>query len=118
MGYTADAPFGAGAVDCSPVHPAAEPFAGIPARHPRIRFVAGYPFGMSFDDTDPEPDPRAPGGGVPPGETPPAESSTGSGTGPRQETSRGWATGPLLIILIVAAVFAAFFLVYAITLML
>ncbi|WP_329013243.1 DUF6480 family protein [Streptomyces sp. NBC_00690] len=73
---------------------------------------------MSFDNTDPKPDPGEPGGGVPPGQTPPAESSTGSGTGPRQETSRGWAKGPLLIILAIAACFAAFFLAYAIILML
>ncbi|WP_329558220.1 DUF6480 family protein [Streptomyces uncialis] len=72
---------------------------------------------MSFDNTDPGPDPGEPGGGAPPGETPPAESSTSSGTGPRQDTSRGWAKVPLAIILLIGVVFAAFFLVYAITLM-
>ncbi|MER5493115.1 DUF6480 family protein [Streptomyces sp. LE64] len=59
------------------------------------------------------PDPR---GGVPPGETPPAESGTGPATGPREDTERGWAALPLTLILIVALVFAAFFLVYALTL--
>ncbi|MEU5980425.1 DUF6480 family protein [Streptomyces sp. NPDC047315] len=70
----------------------------------------------------PAPDPRSTssperGAGVPPGETPPAESSTGPETGPRQETSRGWAKGPLIVIAVLVAFMAAFFLAYAIFLM-
>ncbi|MEU0372856.1 DUF6480 family protein [Streptomyces sp. NPDC006283] len=66
----------------------------------------------------PDPDPRntsgvRPGDGVPPGETPPGEGSTGSETGPRGDQSRGWAKGPLIAIGIVVALFAAFFLAYA-----
>ncbi|MYR09044.1 hypothetical protein GTY62_32320 [Streptomyces sp. SID724] len=68
----------------------------------------------------PDPDPREtpgldPGGGVSPGDTPPGESST-SGAGPRQETSKGWAKGPLIAILTVAALVAGFFLAYALLL--
>ncbi|TDU80352.1 MULTISPECIES: DUF6480 family protein [unclassified Streptomyces] len=55
--------------------------------------------------------------GVPPGETPPGESSTGSGAGPYRPLSRGWAMAPLLAICFVALVVALFFLTYAITLM-
>ncbi|MFH8519890.1 DUF6480 family protein [Streptomyces gelaticus] len=67
---------------------------------------------------NPDPDPRStpglePGGGVPPGETPPAESSL-SEAGPRHEPPRGWARGPLIAILVVVVLVAAFFLVYAI----
>ncbi|WP_405436330.1 DUF6480 family protein [Streptomyces avidinii] len=69
------------------------------------------------------PDPRrgtasaAPeGSGVPPGETPPGESSTGSGAGPYRPLSRGWAMGPLVVICLLALVCALFFLAYAIVL--
>ncbi|MGW7360727.1 DUF6480 family protein [Streptomyces sp. NPDC054802] len=71
----------------------------------------------------PDPDPRntpgvRPGGKVPPGETPPGEGSTGSETGPRGDQSRGWAMGPMIAIGIVVAVFAAFFLAYALVMIL
>ncbi|MFI1018712.1 DUF6480 family protein [Streptomyces sp. NPDC020965] len=52
-------------------------------------------------------------GGVPPGETPPAESSTGSETGPRGDQSRGWGKGPLIVLSVIVLLFAAFFLAYA-----
>ncbi|WP_030716601.1 DUF6480 family protein [Streptomyces sp. NRRL F-2580] len=57
-----------------------------------------------------------PEGGVPPGETPPGESSTGSGAGPYRPLTRGWAKGPLVVICLLALVFALFFLAYAIIL--
>ena len=68
---------------------------------------------------NPDPDPARttglePGGGVPRGDTPPVEGST-SGAGP-QETHNpptGWGKGPLLLILVVAMLVAAFFLAYA-----
>ncbi|MEV7558348.1 DUF6480 family protein [Streptomyces sp. NPDC048331] len=72
-------------------------------------------------ESNPDPDPRVtpglePGGGVPPGETPPGESSTGTGAGPYRPLSKGWAAGPLAIIVVVAVIFALFFLVYAVVL--
>ncbi|MET9600509.1 DUF6480 family protein [Streptomyces sp. NPDC006459] len=70
-----------------------------------------------------DPDPRrrtVPGSlaerAVPPGETPPGESSTGSGAGPYRPLSRGWAMGPLVLICLLALVCALFFLAYAIVL--
>ncbi|GAB3646625.1 DUF6480 family protein [Streptomyces sparsus] len=70
------------------------------------------------DNTDP--DPRrtpglSPGGSVPPGETPPGEGST-SGAGPDEthNPTKGWAKAPLTMILLVTALVAAFFLVYAV----
>ncbi|WEH37717.1 DUF6480 family protein [Streptomyces sp. AM 4-1-1] len=52
-------------------------------------------------------------GTVAPQETPPAESSTGSETGPRDDLSPGWSWGPLLVIGVVVVLCAAFFLAYA-----
>ncbi|MGW5849003.1 DUF6480 family protein [Streptomyces sp. NPDC055254] len=54
--------------------------------------------------------------GVPPGETPAGESSTGSGTGPYRPLTRGWSKGPLVVIWVLAVACALFFLAYAIVL--
>ncbi|MFD3937714.1 DUF6480 family protein [Streptomyces sp. NPDC058611] len=74
---------------------------------------------MSAQDSEPDPG-RTPspgtGTGVPPGETPPGESSTGTGTGPYRPLTRGWGKGPLVLICLLAFVIALFFLAYAITL--
>ncbi|MFI8278142.1 DUF6480 family protein [Streptomyces sp. NPDC085929] len=67
----------------------------------------------------PDPEPRnsfRPNRGVAPGETPPGESSTGSGAGPYRPLTRGWAKGPLLLICLVALACALFFLAYAVML--
>lgn len=77
---------------------------------------------MSTSNPDPQPE-RAtglePGGGVPPGETPPAESSL-SGALPRDthNPTTGWAKAPLTVIIAIAVLVAAFFLAYALVLML
>ncbi|AXE24483.1 hypothetical protein C0216_14375 [Streptomyces globosus] len=68
---------------------------------------------------NPDPEPAATpgpaaGGGVQPGETPPGESSTAGGAGPYRPLKRGWAGGPLTIIVTVAVLCALFFLAYAI----
>lgn len=74
---------------------------------------------MSHVNPDPEPERTTglePGGGVPPGETPPAESSMPE-AGPR-ETHNPTRAGPrpLALILLLVVLVAAFFLVYAIVL--
>ncbi|MWA09377.1 hypothetical protein E5671_09365 [Streptomyces sp. BA2] len=74
----------------------------------------------------PDPDPYPgnatgpqPGGGVPPGETPPDESGM-SGAGPEETHNppKGWSKGPVTVILGLAVLIAAFFLVYALVLLL
>ncbi|MET9150215.1 DUF6480 family protein [Streptomyces griseoflavus] len=77
---------------------------------------------MSFVNPDPDPERTTglePGGGVPPGETPPAESSMPE-AGPleRHNPSKGWSKGPLTAIVVVTVLVAAFFLVYALILIL
>ncbi|MEU7425984.1 DUF6480 family protein [Streptomyces sp. NPDC048362] len=76
---------------------------------------------MSYVNPDPEPERTTglePGGGVPPGETPPAESSMPE-AGPREtDPTKGWAKAPLTLILVLVALVAAFFLVYALVLIL
>lgn len=77
---------------------------------------------MTHVSPDPEPERSTglePGGGVPPGETPPAESSMPE-AGPLEthNPTIGWAKGPMTAILVVVLLVAAFFLVYALTLML
>ncbi|SBT94136.1 hypothetical protein GA0115233_10805 [Streptomyces sp. DI166] len=85
-----------------------------------ISWVSGDPEDMSHVNPDPEPERTTglePGGSVPPGETPPAESSLPE-AGPRETHNppTGWARTPLLLILALAVLIAAFFLVYAIVL--
>ncbi|WP_030244888.1 MULTISPECIES: DUF6480 family protein [unclassified Streptomyces] len=77
---------------------------------------------MSHYSPDPEPERSTglePGGGVPPGETPPAESSMPEAL--PQETHnppKGWAKGPLTLIIVLVVLIAAFFLAYALVLIL
>jgi len=78
----------------------------------------GYPQDMSTGNPDPDPRDTSglePGGGVPAGETPPGEGST-SEAGPRHAPPKGWAKGPLIVILTLVVLVAAFFLVYALLL--
>jgi hypothetical protein len=77
---------------------------------------------MSYTNPDPEPERTTglePGGGVPPGETPPAESSLPE-AGPREthHPPTGCAKAPLAVILGLVVLIAAGFLAYAIALML
>ncbi|MDG9717911.1 DUF6480 family protein [Streptomyces sp. DH24] len=76
---------------------------------------------MSYTNPDPDPDRTTglePGGGVPPGETPPAESSMPE-AGPQETHNppKGWGKAPLTVILVLCALVAAFFLAYALILM-
>ncbi|MFH8499977.1 DUF6480 family protein [Streptomyces coeruleorubidus] len=77
---------------------------------------------MSHISPDPEPERTSglePGGGVPPGETPPAESSMPE-AGPRETHNppKGWAKAPMAVIIVLAVLIAAFFLAYALVLIL
>ncbi|MFJ9821924.1 DUF6480 family protein [Streptomyces sp. NPDC101151] len=77
---------------------------------------------MSHPNPDPEPERITgpePGGGVPPGETPPAESSLPE-AGHRETHSppTGWAKVQLTLIPVVIVLVAAVFLVYALILIL
>ncbi|MGC5342961.1 DUF6480 family protein [Streptomyces sp. DT24] len=70
---------------------------------------------MNIENQDPDPRETSgldPQGGVPVGDTPPAEGSM-SETGPRHEPTKGWAKGPLIAILVVVVLVAAFFLFFA-----
>ncbi|AXE83518.1 hypothetical protein C1703_00830 [Streptomyces sp. Go-475] len=87
-----------------------------------IRARSGDPDDMSHINPDPEPERTTglePGGGVPPGETPPAESSMPE-AGPQETHNppKGWAKGPMALIIVLAVLVAAFFLAYALVLIL
>jgi hypothetical protein len=74
----------------------------------------------SEKNPDPEPDRTTgleSGGGVPPGETPPAEDGL-SGTGPDESHNphRGWRMGPLLVLAVIVAILVIFFIGYALAL--
>ncbi|CAL9353915.1 DUF6480 family protein [Streptomyces sp. NPDC057838] len=77
---------------------------------------------MSHYSPDPEPERSTglePGGGVPPGETPPAESSMPEAL-PREthNPTKGWAKAPMAVIIVMTVLIAAFFLAYALVLIL
>ncbi|MFH8739107.1 MULTISPECIES: DUF6480 family protein [unclassified Streptomyces] len=74
--------------------------------------------------TSTNPDPQRttglePGGSVQPGEASPAEGSM-SGAGPQETYNpfKGWARAPLTLILVLVVLVAAFFLAYALVLLL
>lgn len=75
-------------------------------------------------EPDPDPEPRSTpgldsGGGVRPGDTPPAEDSTaGAGPEERHNPTRGWTIIPLTAVLVVAALVIGFFAAYGIMLLL
>lgn len=102
----------------------AAPWAGITSSVSALMIppLSGDPVSMTYVNPDPDPDRTTgleAGGGVPPGETPPAESSMPE-AGPYElshNPAKGWAKGPLTAILVVVAFIAAFFLVYAIILL-
>ncbi|MEU7103844.1 DUF6480 family protein [Streptomyces sp. NPDC046215] len=74
---------------------------------------------MTTPSMDPDPDDTTglePGGGVPPGETPPAEGST-SEAGPRHNPPKGWAGMPMAVILVVVLLFAGLFVAMAVSLL-
>ncbi|MGK5499811.1 DUF6480 family protein [Streptomyces sp. URMC 125] len=75
-----------------------------------------------MNETHPDPDPRQTpglegGNSVPPGETPPGESSTPAGA-PDQNanTPSGWGPAPMIVLLVLAVLIAGFFLAYAVAL--
>ncbi|WP_395576396.1 DUF6480 family protein [Streptomyces sp. BK79] len=77
---------------------------------------------MRYTNPDPEPERSTglePGSGVPPGETPPGESSM-SEAGPWEghNPPKGWAKAPLAVILVLVLLVAAGFLGYALVLIL
>ncbi|MER7838137.1 DUF6480 family protein [Streptomyces sp. NPDC096040] len=63
---------------------------------------------MTTPDPEPERTPGLePGGGVSPGETPPAEGSTSGISHPEPpELRKGWSTMPLVLIMVVVALIA------------
>ncbi|WP_207957808.1 DUF6480 family protein [Streptomyces sp. YIM 98790] len=84
-------------------------------RHGRRRRDGATPAAPDRPAT-PEPPPAWDGAGnLRPGETPPAEGSM-SETGPYEShnPTRGWGPVPLLLIVLLAASFVAFFIAYAI----
>ncbi|MTE21779.1 hypothetical protein F0L17_22210 [Streptomyces sp. TRM43335] len=78
-----------------------------------------------MSESHPDPDPRRTpgleggdgGSSVPPGETPPGESSTPAGA-PDQNanTPSGWGPAPMIALLVLVVLIAAFFLAYAVAL--
>lgn len=73
--------------------------------------------------TTPDPDPRrtpgiAPGGGVAPGDTPPAEGGTHGISHPEPpELRKGWGPMPLVLIMVVVALVAIGLIAMAVALM-